>query len=132
MVMFMPIKFPSSNINDTFNISLPLIPSSTFLATFCWGEASIDEIGNRVLECFVFKCMSRLDLRPNVMPQQFQVLSFLTDSFLISVHPSLICLVILRMYFELLLQLLMRNGIFLYHDCTVEAKSMIFQSLEHV
>ena len=104
MVMFTSIIFPSSDIKETSNISLSLFLSSTFFVTFSWGEVSIDEIGIKVLECFVFKRLSWLDLRPIVMPQYLQVLSFFTDSFLISVHPSLICLAILRLYFELLLQ----------------------------
>ena len=58
-----------SDINDTSNISFSLFLSSIFLVMFSWGEASIDEIGIRVLECFVFTRLSRLDLRTNVMPQ---------------------------------------------------------------
>ena len=50
-----------SDINDTSNISFSLFLSSIFLVMFSWGEASIDEIGIRVLECSVpvgltYKC----------------------------------------------------------------------------
>ena len=100
MVIFMSTMFPSSDINDASNISFSLFLSSTFLVTFSWGEASIEEIGIRALECSVFTRLSRLDLRTNVASS----IIFYCFFFLISVHPSWICLVILRLYFELLLQ----------------------------
>ena len=101
--MFMSIMFPSSDVNDTSNISFRYFFHQHFLSRFLGEKRPLSKLEleyRNVL--FLHACPGWTYVQMSCH-NSCKFYYFLV-SFLISVHPSLICLVILRLYFDLLLQ----------------------------
>ena len=98
----MSILIPSSDINDTSNISFSLFHQH-FLSRFLGEKCPLTKLE---LEYWNVLFLHACPIWPTYKCHATIVASSIifTVSFLISVHPSLLCLVVLRLYFELLLQ----------------------------